>query len=37
VRRREEGRIQVHKDFEEAMRAAGAKCNMPYHPGCTQK
>jgi hypothetical protein len=28
---------QIHKDFEAAMNAAGAKCNMPYHPGCTQK
>jgi len=28
---------QIHRDFEAAMKAAGAKCNMPYHPGCTQK
>ena len=28
---------QIHKDFEAAMKAAGARCNMPYHPGCTEK
>ena len=28
---------QIHRDFEAAMKLAGAKCNMPYHPGCTQK
>jgi hypothetical protein len=27
----------IHRDFEAAMKAAGARCNMPYHPGCTQK
>ena len=28
---------QIHRDFEEAMSKAGARCNMPYHPRCTQK
>ena len=28
---------QVHKDFEAAMKAVGARCNMPYHPGCTAR
>jgi quercetin dioxygenase-like cupin family protein len=27
---------QIHRDFEAAMKKAGARCNMPYHPGCTQ-
>jgi len=26
---------QIHKDFEAAMKKVGARCNMPYHPGCT--
>ena len=25
------------QEFEAAMKLAGARCNMPYHPGCTQK
>src|SRR5262249_13309589 len=26
---------QIHRDFEAAMKAAGARCNMgTYHPGC---
>jgi oxalate decarboxylase/phosphoglucose isomerase-like protein (cupin superfamily) len=28
---------QIHKEFEAAMKAVGAKCNMPYHPGCTSR
>jgi hypothetical protein len=28
---------QIHRDFEEAMSKASARCNMPYHPRCTQK
>ena len=28
---------QIHKDFEAAMKAVGARCNMPYHPGCTAR
>jgi hypothetical protein len=28
----------VHRDFESAMRRAGAACRMgSYHPGCTEK
>jgi len=28
----------VHRDFEAAMKKAGAKCAMgSYHPGCTEK
>ncbi|MBF8253736.1 MAG: Cupin 2 domain-containing protein, partial [Deltaproteobacteria bacterium] len=28
----------VHRDFEAAMKAAGAKCQMgSYHPRCTVK
>jgi len=27
---------QIHRDFEAAMKAVGARCNMgTYHPGCT--
>jgi hypothetical protein len=29
---------QIHRDFEAAMKKAGARCNMgSYHPGCTYK
>ncbi len=27
----------IHRDFEAALAKAGAKCEMPYHPLCTQK
>ncbi len=27
----------IHPDFEAALAKAGAKCQMPYHPLCTQK
>ena len=29
---------QIHRDFEAAMKKAGARCNMgAYHPGCTMR
>jgi len=29
---------EIHRDFESAMKLAGARCNMgTYHPRCTYK
>ena len=28
---------KIHTEFEVAMRGAGARCKMAYHPYCTMK
>jgi hypothetical protein len=28
---------KIHTEFEVAMKGAGARCKMDYHPHCTMK